>query len=506
LTDKTDNKTVEIIDTTFRDAHQSNWGMWMRHGMYDAVASEMDHAGFFAMDVMANLGQIKMAVRYFREDPWETFRMFKRKLPNTRKVTPVVPALDMYANFDPPRELIKFFLEVCIRNAGLKRASFMSNTIDERWKHFPWIVPFMKSLGQEVCLDICYAISPRHTDEYYANLTMDLMKFEPDGFKLKDAGGLLTPERIKTLLPAIQKNAGDVPIELHTHCTSTFAPAVIVEAMKLGVRRFHAVVPPLAWGTSHTSIYNVIHNARSLGLTVNVNPEPLKVVEERLTRIAKQENLMIGRPLEYDHGVYTHMVPGGVMGTLRLQLTQMGLLHKLPEVLEEVPKVHADLGYPIMISPHSQYIVAQATVNVAVGERWKEPLDAMVDFALGYFGVEDTGVNNMDPNVKDKLLNHPNAKKRADYLRKCSEESASTTVQDLRRKYGMTGASDEDFLLYYIMNGDEEIKKMRAAGPPKAYFTGKEPLVVLLKELSKDKDISRLQMQKGSAFFEFHQK
>jgi oxaloacetate decarboxylase alpha subunit len=198
-------------------------------------------------------------------------------------------------------------------------------------------------------------------------------------------------------------------------------------------------------------------------------------------------------------------VPGGVISNLRGQLAQLGIADKLNEVLDEVVRVIEDLGHPIMITPASQFIVSQASVNVATGERYKEVLDSMIETALGVWGWEDAGVPWMDPNVKNRFLSHPNAKAiKENYERQLEIEAQEGSVEELRASYGMPHASDEEFLLYHVMKGDAEIKKIEK--PYRSYYTGKEPLVLLLKELSKHKDISRLQVQKGKSFFDFRQK
>jgi oxaloacetate decarboxylase alpha subunit len=287
---------------------------------------------------------------------------------------------------------------------------------------------------------------------------------------------------------------------------STNHGRVVVEAMQLGVDCIHTCVPPLASGSSHVSIFNAMHNAKVLGLEHNItNVDAIKVAEERLRKIAKIENLPEGVPLEYDHGVYSHQVPGGVISNLRNQLAQLGIGDKLDEVLDEVERIIKDLGYPIMITPASQFIVSQAAVNVATGERYKEVLDSMIETALGVWGWEDAGVPWMDPDVKDRFLSHPNAKSLAEkYERNKEIQAKEGSLDKLRASYGMANASDEDFMLYHIMKGDAEIKQIKR--PYKSYYTGKEPLVLLLNALSKDRDISRLQMQRGKSFFEFRQK
>jgi oxaloacetate decarboxylase alpha subunit len=498
-------KKVMFYDTTLRDGVQSLWAMKMSYGMHDAVIAELDQAGYNCIELPVNAVNAKMQVRFLKEDPWEIARLFKRKITKTKKNQVIMDCLDLMGESEP-RSVVRMYYTLTAKATGAARFFYMSNTRNELDRYFPWVVPIVRDLGLEFQPCICYYPSPRTTDEYYANLTKRLTEYKPDAFWLKDAGGLLTVERIKTLLPAIQKEAKGIPIDLHTHGMSTNQGRVVVEAMKMGIDCVHTCVPPLASGSSHVSIFNAMHNAKVLGLEHNItNVEALKVVEERLRRIGKLEGLPSGVPLEYDHGVFVHQVPGGVISNLRDQLGQLGIAHKLDEVLEEVVRIIADLGHPIMITPASQFIVSQAAVNVATGERYKEVLDCMIETALGVWGWEDAGVPWMDPNVKDRFLSHPNAKTLAEkYERKQEIEAEEGSINKLRASYGMTNASDEEFMLYHIMKGDKEIKQIKK--PYKSYYTGTEPMVLLLKELSKDHDISRLQMQKGNSFFEFRQK
>ena len=497
-------KKVLFTDQTLRDGTQSLWSMFTTYGVHDAVAEELDQAGYHFIELPVNAVNFKMTIRFFKENPWLSAHLFKRKITKTKKQIPILDNLDLMGESEP-RSVVRMFYEMTARTSGAHRFNYMANTRNELDRHYPWVVPIVREIGLEFQPMICYYPSPRATDEYYANLTKRVMKYEPEALKLKDAGGLLTVERLKTLLPAIQKEARGVPIDVHTHGMSTNQGRVVVEAMKMGIDCVHTCVPPLASGSSHISIFNAMHNAKVLGIEHDItNVDALKEAEERLNRIAKLENLPVGVPLEYDHGVYTHQVPGGVIANLKTQLAQLGIADKLDEVLEEVVRIIADLGNPIMITPASQFIVSQAAVNVATGERYKEVLDCMIETALGVWGWEDAGVPWMDPDVKDRFLSHPNAKVLAEkYERNKEIEAEEGSVNKIRANYGMTDASDEDFMLYHIMKGDTEIKQIK---PPKTYYTGKEPLVLLLKELSKDHDIRHLQLKKGNSFFEFRQK
>jgi oxaloacetate decarboxylase alpha subunit len=212
-------------------------------------------------------------------------------------------------------------------------------------------------------------------------------------------------------------------------------------------------------------------------------------------------------PRLYDERIYQHRVPGGVIANLEFQLKQLGLHHRLDEILDEIKQIVIDLGYPVQMTPHSQFIVTQATMNVALGERYKEFIDAMTEYALGIYGTEDTGVDIMDQNLKDKFLNGPNAKRIAEWWAQKQEEDAiEYSFDELKAKYGAPGATDEQFWNHYWGLNEGEMVALRYAPKPKSYYFGKEPLVVLLNELKKDHDISRLELRKGNNLFDFRSK
>jgi oxaloacetate decarboxylase alpha subunit len=260
----------------------------------------------------------------------------------------------------------------------------------------------LQELGMETVVNLIYSVSPRHTDYYYAQKARDAAAIGPYRICFKDVGGLLTPARARTLLPAILTNAGAVPVEYHAHCNNGLATLCYIEAVKLGITSLHTAVPPLANGSSQPSILNVARNLRALGYTPVVHDEEVKPVEEHFTAVAKAQGLAIGKPFPYDESQYLHQVPGGVISNLRHQLRLVGKEDKLPETLEEAARVRADFGYPIMVTPLSQFVVSQAAINVIVGERYKEVTDQVIQYALGIWGKEATEI--MDARVKDKII------------------------------------------------------------------------------------------------------
>ncbi len=167
---------------------------------------------------------------------------------------------------------------------------------------------------EEFMVGLCYSISPVHTDEFYAGKTREITQCpDVDTIYLKDQGGLLTPDTVKTLVPAIQTNLNGRPLEVHTHCNTGLGPLVYLEAIDLGVDCVHTGVPPLANGTAQPSIFNVLKNIKHMGHTANINEEALQNYSSHLKKIAEEEGRPEGMPLEYDLSYYDHQVPGGMM-------------------------------------------------------------------------------------------------------------------------------------------------------------------------------------------------
>ena len=481
---------VHFVDTTFRDGSQSLWASAIRTGMIEAVAESMDRAGFAAIEVPILGIFLKKFVRDLKEDPFDMARMAAKKMPNTTKSV-FAGAFILPFELGTPRSIIELYYSHLVEIGVMNRAQITCNTFDQIERALPWIIPMFRNLGVQIVLALSYTVSPRHTDEYYAHKTRELLPFKPDRIYLKDQGGLLTVDRVRTLLPAILQNANGIPVELHSHCTTGLANLVYLEALRLGVQTLHTAVPPLAQGASQPSVFTIVNNALLLGYSPRVDEQILHSVSERLMAIAKQEKLPLGAPLEYDHAQYIHQVPGGVISNLRYQLNEMHISDKLDEVLQEFVQVRKDLGYPIMITPLSQYVVTQAAINVASKERYRHVIDEVILFAQGAFGV-DSGYTMMDENLKDKLLSSPRAAELA------ARGKPNISIKDLREKLGGPDLSNEELLLRYVMKGDQEIKGMRAAGRPKQYLTTELPLVTLIDELKKCKHVRFVNLQRGS--------
>jgi oxaloacetate decarboxylase alpha subunit len=465
---------ISFIDTTLRDGQQSLWALGMKTRAMLPIAAQMDRVGFESMEFFVSV-MIKKYVREHKENPWLWLREGTKRLRHTRLRNH--GGLHGSGAFEKlPHAATKLLAErVVSYGITLTRTSNCWNDFDELRDE----VRELRDIGMDTIVNLIYSVSPRHTDEYYAQKSRDAAAIRPYRICFKDVGGLLTPERARTLIPAILLNAGNVPVEYHAHCNNGLAPLCYLEAARLGIKSLHTAIPPLANGSSQPSILNVARNLRALGYTPAFSEADVKPVEAHFTAVARQDRLAIGRPLPYDESQYRHQVPGGVISNLRHQLKLLGKEDRLEETLEESARVRADFGYPIMVTPLSQFVVSQAAINVIVGERYKEVTDQVIQYALGYWGKDAPAL--MDGEAKGKILSRGRA---ADWQ---NWQPPDLSLQDVRQKFGGASVSDEDLLLR-VYAGSDAVNALATAGAPREYLNGKQPLVRLLEELAKNKE------------------
>ncbi len=466
---------ISFIDTTVRDGNQSLWGNRMTTGMILPVAAQLDRAGFRAIEV-EGLTPWKMRVRQQREEPWERIRLLSKLITRTPLSQLCGAASGTFQV--APMAFARLRLERFAAN-GIKRVQVTGFLNDMAFK-VPEIVTFARNVGLEVVVGLIFTVSPRHGDDYYARKTRQALQLKPDRLYLKDPGGLLTPERTKTIIPAMQKNSGGLPLELHSHCTTGLAPLCYLEAIKLGITTLHTGIPPLANGPAQPSVLNIARNARLLGYNPLLDEEAIRPVSDHFRFIAEREGLPSGAPLEYDYGQYLHQVPGGVISNLERQLAEMKMGDRLGAVLDETIEVRRDLGYPIMVTPFSQHVVTQATINVMLGERYREVTDELIQYCLGFWGEEaSSGVVAV---VKVKILDRPRAEELA------RQEHYEPSVEEIRQKLGGTGVSDDELVVRFVMGGEEELKALRPAPPIREYPTARTPLASLIQDIMKRKN------------------
>ncbi len=435
---------LQFIDQTLRDAQQSLWGFRMSTDQLAPILPVMDQVGYKAIATVGARGII-VTMRAFNEDPFERMRLMSQTL----KKTPLRGsfwAFNLQGWDLEPLAPIELWIKVQVAN-GIK--SFWICDYQNLMDRLSHLVGVAKSEGAEVVVALLYAVSPVHTAEHFAKKARKLAEVPGiDAIHVEDASGVLTPEKTRELLPAIQRESKGIPIEFHAHCSNGLAPLCYVEAIKLGFRTLHTATTPLANANSLPSIEQTLKNANRLGFSSDIDMASLKAISEHFTEIAVQNNLPLGKLSEYDVYLYEHQLPGGMMGTLKNQLSELGMGNRIDELLEEVVQVRKDFGYPVMATPYSQIIGSQSVFNVSSGERYKIVSDEVIKYAAEILGKPDAP---MDQNVKDKILGSPKAKKLLNW------RPPDISLKDLRKEIG-SHFTDEQLLLQ-LLNPDAEVKK-----------------------------------------------
>ena len=473
-------REIEIVDQTLRDAHQCLWASRMSTSVMLSVAERMDRMGLHSIDLAGGV-HFDVGVRYLKENPWEKLRLMCQKVTRTPMIGTIRSRGGIGFNV-VPNDILLLWIERLIAN-GMKIFRVFDPLLD--LDNNIYQLRHAKQLGAYTIGGLAYGHSPVHTDALYVEKARVLIaQAQVDAIMLKDAGGLLTPDRIRTLVPALKSVMGTIPLELHTHCTTGLGPLVTLEAVRAGVDRVHTSIAPLANGAAQPAMQTIVRNLRSMGYSVPVDDALVDEVGEHLARVAEYEGKPVGMPVEYDAFHFEHQVPGGMVSNFKAQLAQAGLSHKFDQLLEECARVRGELGWPIMITPFSQYVGTLAVLNVVNGERYRVVPDEVKKYALGYNG---TLLAPIEPNVLDRIVANGS---QSIVLKPPVPEPG---VEALRRKY--PGISDEERLLRYSYAGTQ-VDDMFAAGPIKTEYVFEQPLVCLLREIAKRPRLARVYIRK----------
>jgi oxaloacetate decarboxylase alpha subunit len=447
---------IQLIDVSLRDGNQSLWGAT---GLTTAhilqIAPVLDRVGFRALDYTSST-HMGVAVRTHREDPWERIRLTRAAMPHTP--LQFIGSGLRFISWEPVHpDLIRLVYERLVV-AGISRFVVL-DPVHDMAAVLQTARDIRAAGGTEIVAALTYTVSAVHDDGFYAGLAGQ-MAASPhiDRVYVKDPAGLLTPERARTLLPALRAQLETTPLELHSHCTVGLSPLTYLVAAELGVEALQVACGPLANGTSLPNAERIVANLRELGHTVDVDDRLLAQAAGYFTRLAEAESLPAGVPQEYDASFLRHQMAGGVVTTLRRQLAELGLADRFGAVLEEVSRVRAELGYPIMVTPFPQMVCGQALYNVIGSERYGNVSDQAIRYVLGRFGRPTAPV---DPDTADRILSRPRA-------RELMAEPQPASPAELRKRLP-PGIGDEEFLLRATMPA-EEVDAMLAAGPATRHY------------------------------------
>jgi pyruvate/oxaloacetate carboxyltransferase len=392
-------KPVKITDTTFRDAHQSLMATRMRTESMIPVAEKMDRVGFFSFEVWGG-ATFDVCIRYLAEDPWERIRQLKLHI----KRTPLQMLLRGqnvvgYKNY--PDDVVMKFVDKAAEN-GIDIFRIFDALNDVR--NMKVAIEAVKRVGAHAQGSICYTISPVHTIKHYVEIAKRLAELDCDSVCIKDMAGMLAPQDAYELVTALKRNVG-LPVHLHCHSTSGMAMVTYLRACDAGADMIDTAFSPLAWGTSQPPVESVVAALKGTSYDPGFDMDLLNEIAEYFRELREKYydplKLINPKSERVDPSIIIHQIPGGMFSNLLEQLKEQNALGRLKEVLEEVPKVRKELGYPPLVTPTSQLVGIQAVFNVLSGKRYSIVPKEIKDYVKGLYGKSPAPINE---EVKKKVI------------------------------------------------------------------------------------------------------
>jgi pyruvate carboxylase subunit B len=371
---------VEIIDTTFRDAHQSLIATRLSTEDMLPIAEKMDKIGFYSMEVWGG-ATFDAALRFLREDPWERLKLLREHIKKT-KLQMLLRGQNLVGYRHYPDDVVEKFVELAHKN-GIDIFRVFDALNDVR--NMKTAIKKAKEVGAEVQGTISYTTGKIFTLEYYLQKVDELIELDVDYITIKDMAALLDPQTAHNLVKEIKDRYG-IKVNVHTHATSSLASATYLKAVEAGADLIDTSIYPLANGTAQPAIQSIYYALKGenkpkldMKLIFEISRYLRKILEE------KYDHLLNKRALHGDPNVLVHQIPGGMYSNLISQLKEMKALDRLDEVLEEVPRVREDLGYPPLVTPTSQIVGTQAVLNVLFG-RYKMVSQETKNYVKGLYG------------------------------------------------------------------------------------------------------------------------
>lgn len=426
---------VKITDVTLRDGHQSLWATRMRTEDMLPVLEKIDQIGYHSLEVWGG-ATFDVCLRFLYEDPWERLRTIKKIVKNTPlQMLLRGQSLVGYAHY--PDDVVEAFIYKAVEN-GMDIIRIFDALNDVR--NMETAIKYTKAAGAHAQGTVCYTLSPVHTVEHYMQTAEILTELGVNSIAIKDMAGLLTPYKAYTLVKSIKEKTG-LPVQLHCHFIGGMAIGAYIKAIEAGVDVIDTASVPLAFGPSHVPVELIVRALKNTKYATGLSLSTLFEIADYFEKLRKERGFERGITRINDMLVFDHQVPGGMITNLVSQLEEQKALHRLPEVLKEIPKVREELGYPPLVTPTSQIVGTQAVLNVLTGKRYKIIPGEVRSYIKGLYG-EPPG--ELNPAIARKILGDEEAItcRPADLLEP-KMDKMKEEIKDLAR-------SEEDVISYAI--------------------------------------------------------
>lgn len=427
---------VKITDTTLRDAQQSLWATRMRTEDMLPIAVHLDNAGYHSLEVWGG-STFDVCLRYLNECPWERLRALKKVVKNT-PLQMLLRGQTLVGYHHYTNDVVEAFINKAVEN-GIDIIRIYDALNDLR--NLETSVRSSKKAGAHVQAAIVYSISPVHTTHYYVEFAAKLADLGADSICIKDMAGLLTPHKAYELVKLLKENVG-LPVQLHSHYIGGMALGSYVKAAEAGVDVLDTASVPLAFGASQPPVETVVRVLSDTPYDTGLDIHSLFDIAHYFEDLRKANNQERAVTRISDMRVFDHQVPGGMISNLVTQLEEQKALHRIDDVINEIPKVRADLGYPPLVTPISQIVGTQAVLNVLVGERYSLVPGEVKAYVKGQYGKPPAPMND---EVMQKILGHstPEVCDLTDLLAQPKLDKIRAEVKDLVE-------AEEDILSYAI--------------------------------------------------------
>lgn len=430
-------KKVQFTETVLRDANQSLIATRLPYGKFEPILEKMDQAGFYSVECWGG-ATFDVCLRFLNEDPWERLRKIRAKMPNT-KLQMLLRGQNILGYKHYPDDVVRRFVRASVKNGidiirifdALNDTDNLKVAIEETIKQ-----------GAMASGTISYTTSPVHTTAKFVEMVKELKQMGVSSICIKDMAGIMTPKSAYDLVSGI-KDAVDLPVVLHTHCTTGLAFMTYLKGIEAGADVIDTAISPFSGGTSQPATETLYYALKELGYDVALD-EKILIEMANYFKPIRNDYLADGtlNPISMttDTQCLTYQIPGGMLSNLLSQLKMMNALDKFEEALIETPRVRKDMGYPPLVTPTSQLVGSQAVQNVLAGERYKNVGAEIKAYCRGEYGRTPAPI---DEEVRAKILNgeKPIEGRYADTLPTDTYEKAAEHLGD-------TAKCEEDVLSY----------------------------------------------------------
>ncbi len=450
------SKQIKITDTTLRDAHQSLWATRMRTDDMLKILDKIDRVGYWSLEVWGG-ATFDAALRFLDENPWDRLRVIKKHAPRT-PLQMLLRGQNLVGYHQYPDDIVKRFINESVKN-GMDIFRIFDALNDTR--NLKVAIEAVKEAGAHAQGAVCYTISPVHTLEHYVETALELVEMGVDSICIKDMAALLTPYRAYKLVERFRKEI-DLPIDLHSHYIGGMAPMNYLKAIEAGVDIIDTATVPLAFGNSQPAIEMIAAALKDTPYDTGFDLEALFDIAKYWEDIRSKRGFQRGITSLTHMQVFSHQVPGGMLSNLYSQLEQQKALDRMQEVLEEIPRVRAEVGYPPLVTPMSQIVGTQAVLNVLTGKRWAIIPDEMKRYVKGLYG---RAPGPIDKDIQTKILGDekPITCRPADLI--------TEKFEDYVKVVGDLAKNEEDVLTYALFpNEARRYLEAHLEGAEKAVF------------------------------------